>query len=573
MNERIDVDDRVDEGRRDASGRDASPFHAGEQAVQARLGVRERVEPWARRIVRDHLPDSHRAFYAQLPFLVLAARDREGRPWATVVAGERGFVSSPDPSTLVVGSLPGPGGALAGALAVGDDVGVLGIELHTRRRNRVNGRVRDTSSDGLWLAVEQSFGNCPQHITEREVHPAPPAPRGGGVPARRAPRLDDVQARLVAGADTFFIASGHRGEGESPAFGMDASHRGGPPGFVVVEAPDRLVFPDYAGNDHFNTLGNLALDPRAALVFADFERGHLLQLTGRAEVDWRAPDRERFPGAERLVAFAIEEVVWREGALPIRFEPRVRHPLELVVVERRRESADVVSLSLAPARGTSLPPFLPGQYLPLALEGPGVPTPVERTYSLSGAPDAATWRISVKRQPDGLGSRLLHDHVRAGDVLRAGLPRGEFVLEADADAPVTLIAAGIGVTPLLSMLHARVARGGGGPTLLVQGVRDASHHPFRAEIARLGAAPGVRTHAVYSRPDPAGGEAVDSGRIDAERIERLLPGLEGDFYLCGPPGFMAALESGLARRGVAPDRIHSESFGPSAGTRPARREP
>jgi len=123
MNERIDVDDRVDEGRRDASGRDASPFHAGEQAVQARLGVRERVEPWARRIVRDHLPDSHRAFYAQLPFLVLAARDREGRPWATVVAGERGFVSSPDPSTLVVGSLMTSFATPEGVAAVGTVAG------------------------------------------------------------------------------------------------------------------------------------------------------------------------------------------------------------------------------------------------------------------------------------------------------------------------------------------------------------------------------------------------------------------------------------------------------------------
>jgi predicted pyridoxine 5'-phosphate oxidase superfamily flavin-nucleotide-binding protein len=144
-----------------------SPFHEGEQQIQSRLGVPDEIEPWAQRVVRGDLPEEHRAFYSQLPFLVLAARDSADRPWATILAGEPGFTSSPDPHTLQIAALPSPGDALSDALSSGEDLGLLGIELHTRRRNRVNGRVAGRDSQGLTLSVEQSFGNCPQHITER----------------------------------------------------------------------------------------------------------------------------------------------------------------------------------------------------------------------------------------------------------------------------------------------------------------------------------------------------------------------------------------------------------------------
>ena len=146
---------------------EASPFHTGEQSVQERLGVRD-IEDWARKIVRDHLPDDHRAFHTAQPFLVAAARDSNERPWVTLLVGPEDFITSPDPGSLAIAARPAAGDALEDALTPGADIGLLGIELATRRRNRVNGRVADSGNGVIAFAVEQSFGNCPQYIRERE---------------------------------------------------------------------------------------------------------------------------------------------------------------------------------------------------------------------------------------------------------------------------------------------------------------------------------------------------------------------------------------------------------------------
>jgi predicted pyridoxine 5'-phosphate oxidase superfamily flavin-nucleotide-binding protein len=147
----------------------SSPFHDGERIVQARLGVGA-IEEWARRVVRPYLPEQHRAFHTAQPFLIAAARDTEGRPWATVLTGPEGFVTSPDPRTLTIRGRPPVGDPLEEALGSEADIGLLGIELATRRRNRVNGKIRRAHGEGsnvLIFDVGQSFGNCPQYITPR----------------------------------------------------------------------------------------------------------------------------------------------------------------------------------------------------------------------------------------------------------------------------------------------------------------------------------------------------------------------------------------------------------------------
>jgi hypothetical protein len=144
-----------------------SPFHAGERQVQARLGVSD-IEDWARKVVRGYLPEDHREFHCALPYLIVAARDGDGRPWATLLTGNTGFVTSPDPQTLVISARPALGDALGAAFVQGADLGVLGIELSSRRRNRLNGRILDGGDGGAIVCdVEQSFGNCPQYIRER----------------------------------------------------------------------------------------------------------------------------------------------------------------------------------------------------------------------------------------------------------------------------------------------------------------------------------------------------------------------------------------------------------------------
>jgi len=537
-----------------------SPFHEGEQRVQARLGVRDEIEPWAQKVVRDHLPDEHRRFYGRLPFVVVAARDGRGRPWATLLADRPGFVRSPNPTTLVIEARPPSGDALEDALGPGADVGFLGIELATRRRNRVNGRISATSSGGFEVTVDQTFGNCPQYIHERDW-------REGD--AARTPRRrlhDSLPQRLrssIEGADTFFIATGHRGEGDRPSFGMDASHRGGDPGFVRVTSERSLMFPDYAGNNHFNTIGNLLLDPRAGLVFVDFERGSLLQLTGRVEIDWDSPEVGRIQGARRLVHFEIDQVVELESALPLRFDAVRGSVRSLRVVEKIRESDEVTSFVFEARDGGPLPDFTAGQHLPLEVKGPEG-CGASRTYSLSNGSGEGRYRISVKRHTKGLISRCLHDHIEVGSIIDARTPKGDFVLDPLSTRPVVLASAGVGLTPVVSMLHELVGRGDTRNIWFVHGARDGTHHPLADEVRGLeerGA--NVTLHVAYSRPrdvDRLGNDYHSVGRVDAALLEQLVPALQADFYLCGPTAFMAGLQDGLEKRGLASDRIRFETF-------------
>ncbi|UJR85227.1 pyridoxamine 5'-phosphate oxidase family protein [Sandaracinus amylolyticus] len=283
--------------------RDESPFHAGERAVQERLGVRERVERQGRRVIRDFMPDQHRTFYAELPFMVVGSLDARGRPWASLLVGPPGFVSSPDLRTLEVHARAAPGDPLGDHLAVGAPLGLLGIQLETRRRNRVNGTIVRAGEDGFALEVGQSFGNCPQYIHVRTPGfvTAPP-PR---VVARGASLSRDAIARIER-TDTLFIATS-AGGGDTIE-GVDVSHRGGAPGFVRVRE-GVITIPDYRGNAHFNTLGNLAVDPRAGLVVVDFETGARVALTGDAEIVWDGPDVAALEGAERAIRIHVTEAI------------------------------------------------------------------------------------------------------------------------------------------------------------------------------------------------------------------------------------------------------------------------
>lgn len=548
----------------------ASPFHSGELAVQERLGVRAGIDPWARKVVKPTLPEQHRAFYAQLPYLVLAARDDAGRPWATLLAGEPGFARSPDPGQLEIAVRPGAGDALANALEPGSDLGLLGIELHSRRRNRVNGRVAGLSAKGITLGVEQAFGNCPQYIHERTWTRAPET-KSATAP-RRSNTLSDRMRHQIEHADTFFIATGHRAEGESVTFGMDASHRGGDPGFVRATDGQTLWFPDYAGNNHFNTLGNLSLDPRAGLLFVDFERGNLLQLTGRAFIEWDHPDVALYPGARRLMRFELDEALEQEGVLPIRFAAAGEGVRSLRLVDKVNESDDVTSFVFESRDGGTLPDFAAGQHLPLEVEvEPGSP-PMRRTYSLSNAPSEGVYRISVKREFQGAVSRQLHDHVDVGAIVNVRAPAGDFTLDHEGTRPIVLLSAGVGVTPMASMLHELA----GGDSVhrardvyFVHGARDGAHHPLGGEVSRVvreGDHPRLHVHVAYSQPraeDDHGRDYDSRGRVDADLLERILPSLDADYYVCGPNAFMAALQQQLEDRGVPAEQIRSESFGPT----------
>jgi predicted pyridoxine 5'-phosphate oxidase superfamily flavin-nucleotide-binding protein len=290
-------------------------FHAGEVAMQRAAGVHERLNELGPRVIRDHMPDQHREFFEQLPTLLVGSVDARLRPWASMLAGLPGFIGTPDAQHVRVDALPADDDPLRAQLRVGAELGLLGIELQTRRRNRVNGRVVAIDAHGFELGVDQSFGNCPQYIQAR-------APQWVGEPAARAvsqregARLSTVAADLVAQADTLFIASA------APGHGADVSHRGGKPGFVRVDGGvdgTVLTFPDFRGNFFFNTLGNIAAHPRAGLLFVDHETGGVLQLTGRAAIIDCGPEVDRFAGAQRLVRIEVEAGMWTPHALPLRW--------------------------------------------------------------------------------------------------------------------------------------------------------------------------------------------------------------------------------------------------------------
>lgn len=289
--------------KNDAPG---SPFHAGELAVQAREGVGRNAArvgagfQWS-------LSGPAREFLARQRLLVVAGVEPgTANVWASLLTGAPGFVHTPDDRTLRVHAAATGGDPLAPLLrSDGGDAGMLAIEFQTRRRMKVKGLV-EPLDDGFALRVRRVFGLCPKYIQVREPRAADAAPAVTSV--TRGVALSPAQRRRIDAADTFFIATS-TAEG-----GPDASHRGGSPGFVRTLAADRLEFADYAGNDMFNTLGNLELRPEAGLLFLDFERGATLQLTGTARATWAPRHLARFPGARRVVAFEVEQTVEIEGA-------------------------------------------------------------------------------------------------------------------------------------------------------------------------------------------------------------------------------------------------------------------
>jgi ferredoxin-NADP reductase/predicted pyridoxine 5'-phosphate oxidase superfamily flavin-nucleotide-binding protein len=539
-----------------------SPFHVGEQEVQSRLGVRE-IEDWARKVVRDHMPEQHREFFRSLPFLVIAARDTAGRPWATILEGESGFVASPDNQHLMIHSKPVPGDALDGCLEVGADLGILGIEPATRRRNRANGRIIDAKSAVVTLRVEQSFGNCPQYIREREWRRED---KTLSQMPKRNTLLTSSQRKWVETADTFFIASGYRGDGHSATYGMDVSHRGGDRGFIRCNGQTSVTFPDYAGNNHFNTIGNLVADPKAGLLFLDFETGGLLQLTGAATIDWDSDLLTSYPGARRLVTLEIDEIVELPAAIGLRWQADAESVRSLRLVEKYPESSDVASFILEARDSGPLAAFEPGQHLPIEISIPGVSAPVRRTYSLSSPPNRDRYRITVKREPKGLMSRHLHDNVQPGAIIESRRPAGDFMMTCNI-CPLVLVSAGVGVTPMLSILHAVAAEGGDRPVWFVHGARDGQHHPLADEVGDVaGGRNNIQVHVAYSQPLPEDviNKRFDSeGRVTGSLLAGLVQNADAHYFLCGPQRFMADIQSDLEARNVPADQIHTETFGPA----------
>ncbi len=243
----------------------------------------------------------------------------------------------------------------------------------------------------------------------------------------------------------------------------------------------------------------------------------------------------------------------------------------LAVTAITRESESVVSVYLADPGGTAVPAALPGQFLTLRLPVTAGAAPLLRSYSLSGPPAAGSYRISVKREPHGVGSQFIHARLRARDQLQAAAPRGTFLLRAGSE-PVLLISAGVGATPVLAMLHTLAAAGSDRDIWWLHGARNRAEEPFTAESSSLvGALPRGHRHICYSRPGPGevqGRDYQTAGRLSATVLSALKLPRDAAAYICGPAAFMADVSAALVGLGVDGTRIRTEIFGAAPSITP-----
>lgn len=571
----------------------ASAWHAGELAIQRQAGVVAQVHALGHQYIRTFMPEQHREFFPLLPFVLLAAVDPAGDVWATMRAGLPGFLGAPDAQHLSVAALREPLDPADVGMEDGNAIGLLGMDPMTRRRNRLNGIIRRSpGEEGFSIEVGQSFGACPRYITNRSCVPTRPAGQPSPQAAYAIDTLDDKARRMIRSADSLFVASYIEGkDSRDGQRQVDVSHRGGKPGFVRIDADGGLTVPEFNGNFFFNTLGNFVLNPRAGLLFVDYATGDMLQMTGVVEVILDSPEIAAFQGAERLWRFMPSKVVHRPEGLPLRWDQRPDGASPSVfltgswdeasarlqaqalagqwrpfrITRATQESSTVRSLVLEAADGAAMVPHLAGQHLPLRLVGGTLPS---RTYTLSSAPSDKAYRISVKQQ--GLVSQGLH-RLQEGDLVEVQSPAGAFTIDAAQRRPAVLLAAGIGITPILSMLRHLVLEGvrtrHRRPAWVFHSARTKAERAFDQEISQLvGAAEGA-VRRVRVLGSGQGAQAMDDydalGRIDLDLLQAYLPLADYDFYLCGPAGFMQSLYDGLRSLNIADERIHAESFGPS----------
>ena len=290
---------------------ESSLYHAGELEVQERAQVRQQADELGEMMILPFIPPSANGFISRQRLAVMGTVASEGSVWASALIGDPGFLSLPDEQTLHIAAPAQEDDPVWKNLSSKSRAGVLILDPGARKRMRVNGSARLTST-GISVTAEQVFTNCTKYIQRRV--PIRSEANQSDRHSYRSRNLSAEQENWINRADTFFLATFH------PEAGADASHRGGMPGFIVANSPNDLAWPDYSGNNMFLSLGNLLTYPRAGLLFVDFERGRSLQLTGEAETIWEPEQFRQFPGAKRLLKFRVNAVIETDSAFVQRWQ-------------------------------------------------------------------------------------------------------------------------------------------------------------------------------------------------------------------------------------------------------------
>lgn len=305
------------------------PFHSGEIAVQTRAGVREDAERIGQ-VICNTVKPAALSFLSTQQMAIASTIASNGTIWASLLTGNSGFIQVLNEQIIEIEHTSNYPNILRQNLETNAEIGLLIIDLSNRKRLRLNGNVTIQQLEKLQIQIQQAFFNCPKYIQTRYLETnaiaelQPPE-----IHTRNT--LNSADESWINQADTFFIATANSTQG------ADASHRGGYPGFVQVINSQTLLFPDYAGNNMFQTLGNLAQNSQAGLLFINFEQGHTLQITGKAIILWDTELISTFPGAQRLVKFTITQVIETRNATPLRWQFGEYSPANPTLGEDRKK--------------------------------------------------------------------------------------------------------------------------------------------------------------------------------------------------------------------------------------------
>ena len=290
------------------------PFHEGECEVQKKTGEQE-IAKRVGRVISDRIPGGAVEFISEQTLFIVSSFDKEGNIWVSILIGTPGFAAAVDEQNVRVSIsdiFSGKTDQFWDNIRENRNIGMLFIELDTRRRLRLNGRV-SVSDCNIDISVDQAYPNCPKYIQRRELVIEKNDNHTGS--KSEGSLLTQDLKEWIGSADTFFVGSSDKEKN------LDASHRGGNPGFIEIIDDITLKIPDYPGNSMFNTLGNFVSNPRAGLLFVDFEEGKTLQLMGNAEILWNLEDTEGVTGGtNRFWNFTVSKWVRQDSLTGIRWK-------------------------------------------------------------------------------------------------------------------------------------------------------------------------------------------------------------------------------------------------------------
>ena len=556
-----------------------SPYHEGERKVQLKAGESAIGERNGTVISELIIPGAI-PFIAQQSMIVVSSLDNLGKVWASVIIGQPGFVFAPTASSIIID--------LTRIISHKDDpfwtniisnpkVGMLIIELSTRRRLRVNGSIEAIDEKTYQLNVEQAYPNCPKYIQRRSISFDNVSDRLLLPDPEHGRQLTHSQIQLIKNADSFFVGSASplkddmsknvtSSRGVKVTHGADASHRGGHPGFVQIKS-QVLKIPDYQGNSMFNTLGNIEIYPQAGFVFIDFENKKLLQLSGNAKVLWDQEDpTELSGGTQRFWELEVDK--WIETELPESIDwqffdysphnPREKKSaekqtdnlrLEVAAVENKTDSVKL--FRLVSQEKQILPAFEPGAHLPISLSLPNGKL-IDRHYSLvSSSNENRFYEIAVQREDQGRGGSLyMHQQIQLGSFISAKPPRNEFPL-VDHNGCTLLIAGGIGITPMISMIQDLKERNKLFELHYI--AKTKSEMAFYKELKTLA---GDNAYFYFSKE-------IDSRPLDIKAVMKSATN-NTHIYVCGPVRMINDVKAVANQLEWDQSRVHFESFGASS---------